>query len=123
MERIMRLVALIIACVASAASAQEAAGLISLGDYPEEALIRGEQGPVTVELTVNPRGRVSACKVVVSAGWSLDRATCLVMTKRARFKPATNSEGNAVSANYTQTIVWKIPGVRPVRPKPNSTRM
>jgi periplasmic protein TonB len=120
----MMFLALVAAFLAPPATAEEPLpGLLSLEDYPEEALNRGEQGPVTVELTISPAGRVTACKVLVSAGWSLDRATCRVITKRARFRPATDAQGAAVADTYIQTIVWRIPGVRPVRPKPNSTRM
>ncbi len=120
----MRILALIGACLASAARAEDAPpGLFSSSDYPSEALDRGEQGPVTVELTIDPQGRVTNCKVMVSAGWSLDRATCRTVTKRARFKPSTDEKGTRVVSTYTMTMVWEIPGVRPQRPKPNSTRM
>ena len=120
----MTFLVLVAAFLAPPASAEKPLpGLFSLDDYPEEALNRGEQGPVTVELSISPGGRVTACKVLVSAGWSLDRATCRAIVKRARFTPATDAQGHSIADTYTQTIVWRIPGVRPVRPKPNSTRM
>jgi protein TonB len=120
----LRNFALIALCFATAAAAEEPLpGLFSASDYPSEALERGEQGPVTVELAIDAQGRVTNCKVLVSAGWSLDRATCKAYLKRARFRPATDDNKKPIPSTYTMTMVWQIPGVRPQRPKPNTTRM
>ena len=114
---------LFIVASASQVQAEDLRPLITLDDYPPEALLRGEQGPVTVEVAISEEGLVTECKVLVSAGWQLDRATCSALKKRARFIPATDDSGKPVASTYQQTIKWTIPGARPVRPKPNSTRM
>jgi len=84
-------------------------GLFSGDDYPESALDAGVGGTVTVRLTIGSDGRVSGCSVSKSAGNSaLDRATCSVITRRARFTPAIGNDGKPTTDTYTQSIVWQV---------------
>lgn len=79
-------------------------------DYPTRELRDGHQGPVRFELTIDAGGRVSRCIVTASSGWAdLDRATCDLVSRRARFSPATDSAGNKAAGTYTGTIRWVIP--------------
>ncbi|MDE0879138.1 MAG: energy transducer TonB [Sphingomonas bacterium] len=76
-------------------------------DYPTAARRREEQGPVSVRLAIDARGRVADCVVLQSSGSpSLDAATCLIATRRARFYPATNGDGQPIASTYA------LPGVR-----------
>lgn len=85
-------------------------GLFSSDDYPNEALRKNETGTVSVQLTIDPDGRVSDCQIKLSAlSPSLDAATCRVLSERARFEPARNRAGRAVTDKYSQRITWKIP--------------
>ena len=88
------------------------ANLVSLfnsDDYPLEALRNEEQGTVTVRLQVGATGRVSSCTVTASSGSnSLDRTTCEILQRRARFAPATDSSGTPVPDVYTQRITWRL---------------
>ena len=60
-------------------------------------------------LMLDPTGRVSACTVVESSGSaSLDKATCTILSSRARFEPARDANGRAVQDTYTQKIVWQL---------------
>lgn len=85
-------------------------GLFTSEDYPTDALRKGDQGTVSVDLRIAPDGHVSDCSVVGSSGSpSLDAATCHVLTERARFEPATDHGGRPTSDHYRQRITWRIP--------------
>jgi periplasmic protein TonB len=84
-------------------------GLIRSDDYPQSAIENEEQGTVGVALQVGPNGRVSGCSVTSSSGSrTLDNATCSILTRRARFSPAQDSNGNAITATHRQRITWRL---------------
>lgn len=84
--------------------------LFSADDYPQAAIRREEQGTVAYRLEVNTRGRVSDCQIVKSSGSSaLDRATCSILQKRARFDPALDGAGRRVPDQYEGRIRWELP--------------
>jgi protein TonB len=87
-------------------------GLISEDDYPSSALRNEETGTVRVRLEVGPNGRVSSCSVTGSSGSSaLDTATCRLLSARARFTPAKDSNGQPTSDTYNAPpITWRISG-------------
>ena len=84
--------------------------LFSVDDYPPEAVRKGWQGTVIVDLLVSPEGRVSACRVVQSSGHAvLDQQTCKIMQTRARFVPAKDKDGNAVEdVVRSPPIMWRL---------------
>jgi protein TonB len=84
-------------------------GLIQPDDYPESALEAGIGGTVRVRLEISAQGRVTGCSVQKSAGnSSLDRATCSVLSRRARFTPAVGSDGGPTHDSYVATITWQV---------------
>lgn len=65
---------------------------------------------VTLVLTadVSETGRALDCRVVVSSGNArMDRAVCTLVRTRARFEPATGSEGRPVRAQYVTRVTWQ----------------
>ncbi|HJS61034.1 MAG TPA: energy transducer TonB [Pseudolabrys sp.] len=79
-------------------------------DYPRDALMKGEQGVTHFALVVGTDGRVKTCRVEVSSGSdSLDKATCEIMSARARFTPARNTEGKPVEKVVRSKIRWILP--------------
>ena len=79
--------------------------LFGVSDYPAEA--KGAQGITDFRLQISATGLVQKCEIERSSGSAaLDQATCRVITKRARFRPATNAAGRAVSGTYTGMIHW-----------------
>ena len=86
------------------------APLIAPADYPPQALRMGWQGDVGVDLIVSKRGRVVGCTVYQSSGHDvLDDATCKIFFKRARFKPATDADGNPIKGNIRMSPVkWRL---------------
>jgi periplasmic protein TonB len=83
---------------------------ISTEDYPARPLRNGVEGLSGYRLVIGSDGRVSACEITASSGSSeLDRETCRLITRRARFEPATNSSGGKVVGTYSGTVRWEIP--------------
>lgn len=84
-------------------------GLFSGDDYPPSAARNEEEGTTGVRITIGADGRVSSCDVIASSGSSsLDTTTCSIIQRRARFVPARDEAGNAVSDTYTQRIRWSL---------------
>lgn len=85
-------------------------GWISTDDYPARDLRRGNEGTARYRVSVSSNGRVDSCDIVASTGSTgLDRATCRNIERRARFDPATNSEGRPVAGSYSGVVTWQIP--------------
>ena len=81
-------------------------------DYPATALQNREEGTVQAKLTIDPNGRVSACKVVRSSGYAtLDNATCSILERGARFAPARDAAGKPIEDMVvTPPVRWQIEG-------------
>lgn len=85
--------------------------VISSEDYPEAALLLGQEGEVETELTVATDGRTSDCTIVRSSGFpALDAATCTAFKARARFKPALDGSGRPTTSKVSQSVTWSIEG-------------
>lgn len=85
------------------------ASYIRPGDYPAEALKNSEQGTVRFRLSVNAKGRVEGCAITASSGSpSLDAASCRIVTTRARFEPAVDSEGKPTSDYIESKLAWTL---------------
>jgi len=82
----------------------------SSGDYPAEAIRRGEQGRVIFEIGVDSTGRVSACRIIGSSGSTiLDVATCRILRERARLEPARDRHGRVVPDQVSSQVDWPLP--------------
>ena len=79
-------------------------------DYPTAAIRDERTGVTRFSVTIDAEGKVSGCQVTGSSGHSdLDALTCKLVTRRARFKPATDGEGNPTSGSVSNAIRWEIP--------------
>jgi periplasmic protein TonB len=79
-------------------------------DYPSRALREEREGVTRFTVTVSAEGRVTNCSVTGSSGTpELDDAACRAITRRARFTPATDGEGNPTSGTYSNSVRWQIP--------------
>ena len=79
-------------------------------DYPAAPLRKQVEGTAGYRLVISTNGRVSSCEITRSAGnGALDEATCKLITRRARFEPATDDTGARVLGTYTGTVRWDIP--------------
>lgn len=79
-------------------------------DYPSRALREEREGPTGFRLTVGADGLVTACEITSSSGSAdLDERTCSLVTRRARFHPALNAEGQPTTGTYASRVNWVIP--------------
>jgi protein TonB len=86
---------------------------ISPQDYPAAALQARQQGTVHFRLAVSAQGRVTHCAVLQSSGHSiLDSSLCSLLTRRARFTPATDASGNPMAASIDDQYSWRLPDSR-----------
>ena len=84
--------------------------LFTSGDYPDEALWRGQEGAAQFLLLVDEKGRAAGCHVVVPSGVPvLDAMGCQVIRERVKMKPARDPQGRAVRSAYTTPPVsWRM---------------
>jgi periplasmic protein TonB len=83
---------------------------VSTSDYPSRDLNEGNQGLVRFSLSVSADGKVQGCAITGSSGFpGLDKAACTLITRRARFEPATDATGAKVFGNYSGSVRWVIP--------------
>ena len=93
-----------------AAPRNDASRWVLTDDYPSKALREGAEGVAGFRVVVGSDGRVDACEITRSSGNAqLDEATCKNVTRRARFDPATNGDGQKVVGSYSSTVRWQIP--------------
>ena len=83
---------------------------ITEGDYPDGALKRGAQGTVLTVLGIDAQGVARTCEIRTSSGDAeLDATACALLKARARFKPATDTQGRSVAVRMPERITWKLP--------------
>jgi protein TonB len=95
---------------ASAQPLRHGGDWVTTDDYPTSAEREGAQGRTVFRLDIGTDGRVTGCTVATSSGSdTLDRATCRLLTVRARFKPALDADGHPVTGSYTSGVTWRLP--------------
>lgn len=83
------------------------AGVFNADDYPSDALESGLGGSVGFRLRIEQDGKISDCAVIESSGTpSLDKQTCAVVKKRARFSPALGHDGKPIWSFTFGRTVW-----------------
>ena len=81
-------------------------------DYPTYSLAYDEEGTTGFRVTIGVDGKVSHCAVTSSSGYELlDTATCKNITRRARFTPALDNDGNPIEGNFSNRVIWRIPAM------------
>ena len=86
------------------------ANWVTTEDYPGRALRENRAGTTGFRLSVGPDGRVTGCEVTSPSGSEdLDQATCTYASRRARFTPAMDGEGQPTSGSYSSRVKWVIP--------------
>lgn len=79
------------------------------GDYPAGPLARGENGTVGYKLMIDTVGRVERCEITRSSGHAgLDRDTCALLSRRARFVPAQDVDGSPMPWDYASGVAWEL---------------
>lgn len=79
-------------------------------DYPARALRENAEGVTRFRATVGTDGRVTGCEVTGSSGNAeLDSTTCTLITRRGRFNPAMDENGQPTTGVYSSAVRWQIP--------------
>lgn len=87
-------------------------GWATSSDYPVSALRVGQSASVQFRLMIDKTGVPTDCKVQsATQGPAFIALTCSLLMKRARFKPATTTDGSPVESYYTNTVNWLIPSL------------
>jgi TonB family protein len=76
-------------------------------DYPIDARRAEEQGAVRFDVAVGADGRPTRCTVVKSSGSQrLDKQSCDIFMRRARYTPATDDAGLPVAGTVRHDTSW-----------------
>lgn len=76
-------------------------------DYPTRLIENGDAGVVSAHLTVGADGRASGCKTTETSGsGALDKLTCDIAMRRARFTPAHDAAGQPAAGDYWIAVTW-----------------
>lgn len=91
-------------------------GGIDPEDYPQRAFDRRAQGTTFLRFIVLPNGRVRSCVVTRSSGHrDLDAATCPLLERRLRYRPARDAAGRPISEVITGRQEWLLGPEPPVQ--------
>lgn len=78
-------------------------------DYPAEAKRAGQQGRVSVRVSIDEAGAVRGCEVTGSSGSAvLDAKTCELIAARGKFVPARDERGKPVASTYSISTRWAL---------------
>lgn len=77
-------------------------------DYPDADLRARHEGRMSFTLQIDAKGRVTDCVITSSSGHeSLDKTTCSLLMKRARFDPAENAAGQKIAGSWASRFTWE----------------
>lgn len=83
---------------------------VTTADYRSSWINREMTGTARFRLEISANGRVESCAITASSGHpDLDRATCDLVSRRARFDPAKNSEGEKTAGSFSSAVQWELP--------------
>lgn len=109
---------------ASDAKLLNASELASAMDYPEESLVKEEEGTVYALILVGTEGLVERCGIERSSGsLALDAQTCSLIIAKARFEPARDRRGRSIQSLFHQRLTWRLQGRASPTPKDEIHRL
>ena len=83
---------------------------VTEADYRSSWINREMVGTARFRLQIGASGKIEGCTITASSGFAeLDKATCELVARRARFDPAVDSSGAKVSGNYSSSVRWQLP--------------
>ena len=82
-------------------------GALTHADYRRARPPEGAAGTVRVSFRVRSDGRVDRCSVVRSSGFAVfDEATCRLIERRFRYRPARDAGGRAIDWTIRTEYTW-----------------
>lgn len=86
------------------------ASWVTTEDYPPSALREEREGVTGIAWDVTTDGKVVNCRVTQSSGSAdLDDAACKFVTRRGRYSPALDQNGNPIQSSDKRRVRWQIP--------------
>lgn len=83
---------------------------VTTDDYRSSWINRELTGVARFRVQVGADGRVKQCTVTSSSGHAeLDRATCDLVTRRARFEAARDTQGEKTAGSFSSAVSWQLP--------------
>ncbi|OJW65771.1 MAG: hypothetical protein BGO57_14385 [Sphingomonadales bacterium 63-6] len=90
--------------------ANDRANWVTTADYPARDLRLGHTGTTKYRVVISSSGKVQSCEITGSSGYAgLDEATCKGVSRRARFDPAINANGEKIVGTWSGSVSWRIP--------------
>lgn len=86
------------------------ASWFSDADYPASSVREAEHGTTWMRIRIRPDGAIGECRTIISSGFErLDKATCAIVMKRGRYKPAIGADGKPAESLVVSSIRWSLP--------------
>jgi protein TonB len=83
---------------------------VTTDDYRPSWINSEMVGTARFRLQISASGKVDSCTITGSSGHpALDKATCDLVTRRAKFEPAKDASGAKASGSYTSSVRWQLP--------------
>lgn len=83
---------------------------ISNDDYPAAAQREQRAGVSKIAWTINEQGKVENCHTVESSGSpDLDETACRLITRRGKYTPAKDQNGNPLKSTASRVVRWVLP--------------
>ena len=83
---------------------------VTTADYKSNWINREMVGTARFRLQIAASGKVENCTITGSSGHpELDRATCDLVTRRAKFEPAKDASGAKTGGTYSSAVRWVLP--------------
>ena len=83
---------------------------VTTADYRSSWINREMVGTARFRLEIAADGKVENCTITGSSGYpELDKATCDLVTRRARFDAAKDETGARTGGSYTSSVRWELP--------------
>jgi len=94
----------------SAKPRNDPAAWVTEADYRSSWINREMAGTARFRLEIAASGKVEGCTITGSSGHpDLDRATCDLVTRRAKFAAAKDASGAKTGGAYASSVRWQIP--------------
>ncbi len=86
------------------------ASWVTEADYRSSWINREMKGTARFRLEIAGSGKVEGCTITGSSGHpDLDKATCELVTRRARFEAAKDASGAKTGGVYASSVRWQLP--------------
>ena len=97
--------------VSQAASAKgDPRSWITNDDYPDNAVRNEKEGVSAIAWDINTAGRVENCHVTQSSGTAeLDDTACRLVTRRGKYSPAKDQNGQPIVSHASVRFRWVLP--------------